>query len=405
MFEPSVLLILILYVALAALAVRAFQGSVQDILLAAVNALGLGLLLPWAEGSVYLIVYGLFLLAFWSTLSKVGRSDAAYFLTISLPLAMLCCVKYFGTELVGILEHGSSVEQRTPPFAVMIGLSFMVFRLIKLAVAVRNHRIEPPTAAHFFAFTCFLPTLPVGPIGELARFSLSKAAASHAAIPWGLAAERILVGAVKYFFLGTILQLVTFEGLLFDGNGHAPVEIFVAGAGYYLYIYCNFSGFCDMAIGVSALIGIEVEENFDRPFTARNLSELWRRWHITLGTFMSEMIFMPLAHWLGPRIGRRLLPLTVSVAVVVTFLLLGLWHGATWNFVAFGVLQSIGVLASYHWGNLLRSTLGVQGYARYLRHRGVLWSGRVLTFAYMACSCIVFANDPAHLARLGSMFP
>ena len=106
---------------------------------------------------------------------------------------------------------------------------------------------------------------------------------------------RVLVGAVKFKFFGPLLNQLTYSGLLLDGHPHLWVDLPIAAVAYYLYLYCNFSGFCDIAIGGAGLMGIPVAENFANPFAARNMKDYWNRWHITLSLYMRDVVFSPLS--------------------------------------------------------------------------------------------------------------
>ena len=99
---------------------------------------------------------------------------------------------------------------------------------------------------------------------------------------------------------------------------------------YYLYLYCNFSGYCDMAIGAAGLIGIPVAENFNNPFAARNVKDFWNRWHITLSSYMRDVVFAPLSKNLVRAMGPAYANHAIALTITVVFLLVGVWHGVGW---------------------------------------------------------------------------
>ncbi len=174
-------------------------------------------------------------------------------------------------------------------------------------------------------------------------------------MPVGRAALRILVGAVKYQFLGNLCNQLTYSGLLLDDHPHHWIDLPVAMLFYYLYLYLNFSGFCDMAIGVAALIGIPVPENFDNPFAARNVKDFWNRWHITLSVWMRDVVFSPLSKYLVGRMGIKLADHAVAITIFVVFLLIGIWHGVGWNYFWFACgLQSVGVVTVHYYTLFLK---------------------------------------------------
>jgi len=164
-------------------------------------------------------------------------------------------------------------------------------------------------------------------------------------------------------------------------------------AGYCIYLYLNFSGFCDIAIGVSGLLGIHVHENFDRPFRSRNLQELWTRWHITLSTYMRDMLFAPLSKILIRRFGPKSAPHCIAVSITVVFVLLGIWHGAGWNFVIFGFWHAIGLVVVHYYTIALKKRLGKAGYIKYQENRVIFHISNALTISYFALGLFLLANS------------
>ena len=187
----------------------------------------------------------------------------------------------------------------------MIGISYLAFRCSRLVLEIRNGTVKQPGFLEYVNFAFFLPTMSVGPINTYANFRRGFEAAPYE-VPVARAALRILVGAVKYQFLGNLCNQLTYSGLLLDDHPHHWVDLPVAMLFYYLYLYLNFSGFCDMAIGAAALIGIPVPENFENPFAARNVKDFWNRWHITLSIWMRDVVFSPLSKFFVGKFGIHL---------------------------------------------------------------------------------------------------
>jgi D-alanyl-lipoteichoic acid acyltransferase DltB (MBOAT superfamily) len=219
----------------------------------------------------------------------------------------------------------------------------------------------------------------------------------------GIASLRILFGATKAFFLGALLWKFTYRQLLLDGRTHGLADFAVAAVAYYLFLYCNFSGFCDIAVGVGGWVGVPVAENFDRPLSARNVREFWNRWHITLSTYMRDLVFVPVSKALVRRCGPSRANDAIAAATIVVFLLIGIWHGFGWNYAAFGASQALGVVANLYYGAWLKSRLGKVRFKAYMENRGVHAFAVAVTFAYMAASLALFANDPAALWNLGQL--
>ena len=232
--------------------------------------------------------------------------------------------------LLGRLSPSIPVHssQGTMVDLALAGTSYTAFRLTLLINEVANGSVKLPTLSEYIAFCYYLPILFVGPITPYGRFFESIEAGSGKTVDKGLAVLRILVGSVKYIFLSNIIASVGY-GISFLANGHmhSKTDLAVAVLGYPLFLYCNFSGLCDMAIGASALLGIDICENFNRPFSSRNLQEFWTRWHISLYSWMRQIVFTPLVKILSRQVtGIKMRHLVAMVSMFV-FVLIGLWHG------------------------------------------------------------------------------
>ena len=173
-------------------------------------------------------------------------------------------------------------------------------------------------------------------------------------VPVGRAALRVLVGLVKYEFLGGVFGQLSYSAFLLNGHPHSWIALPLVMICYYLFLYCNFSGFCDMAIGAAALMGIPVLENFNNPMAARNMRDLWNRWHITLSQWMRDIVFAPLSKFLVRLMGPAQANQAIAIAIAVVFLLVGIWHGAGWNFLIFGAFQAFGVVVTHYYTIFLK---------------------------------------------------
>jgi D-alanyl-lipoteichoic acid acyltransferase DltB (MBOAT superfamily) len=174
----------------------------------------------------------------------------------------------------------------------------------------------------------------------------------------------------------------------------------VSSVAYYLYLYCNFSGFCDMAIGASGLLGIEVVENFRAPLLARNIKDFWSRWHISLSEYVRSVLFTPLSIGLARRWGAENVPHAIAAALFVTFLLTGVWHGAGLNFALFGLLHGGAMVVHHYYTQLLRKKLGRERLKAYEANPWVKGLAVAATFAFVTLTFVVFANDLDSLKRL-----
>jgi D-alanyl-lipoteichoic acid acyltransferase DltB (MBOAT superfamily) len=305
------------------------------------------------------------------------------------PIAALIVVRYVPGSAYVALGEALGKHWRGAPN--MIGISYLAFRCSRLVLEVRNGVVKKPNFLEYLNFAFFLPTMPVGPINTYANFRRGFEATPYV-VPVGRAALRILVGAVKYQFLGNLCNQLTYSGLLLDDHPHPWMDLPVAMLFYYLYLYLNFSGFCDMAIGAAGLMGIPVPENFDNPFAARNVKDFWNRWHITLSVWMRDVVFSPLSKFFVGKLGIKLADHAIALTIIIVFLLVGIWHGAGWNFAAFGAMHALGVVTNHYYTIFLKKRLGRDGFKAYNANSWIKAGAVALTFCYCAASFFLFAN-------------
>jgi D-alanyl-lipoteichoic acid acyltransferase DltB (MBOAT superfamily) len=284
--------------------------------------------------------------------------------------------------------YGSSHLPYGPLF---IGISYLAFRSSHLVLEVRNGTAPLPGFLRYLGFCFFVPTMSVGPISPYGNHCRAFDAA-----PPLIAADRawlrILVGFVKYKFVGNICFQLTYTNLLLDDHYHPWVDLPVAALFYYLFLYCNFSGFCDMAIGAAGLIGIPVAENFNNPFAARNVKDFWNRWHITLSQYMRDVVFTPLSKFLVRLTGPAFMDHDIALTIVVVFLLVGIWHGVGWNFVAWGAAHAFGLVVNHYYTIGLKKWLGRDGFKAYNSNPWIHAVAVVMTFCYCGACLFLFAN-------------
>lgn len=285
---------------------------------------------------------------------------------------------------VAVLVLAKTSASLTVP---LIGLSYLTFRLAHLVLEVRNGQAPMPSLARHIGFAFFLPTVAVGPISPYALYATSFDDPRVSGTVAARAAMRIVVGAAKLLFLAHLVHRLSYDGLLQDGHAHGAADHVIAGIAYYLYVYCNFSGFCDVMIGAAALLGFRVAENFDSPLAARNVREFWARWHITLSSWMRDVVFGPLSKALLHRLGPRAADHAIAASVFVVFVLVGLWHGFGRYYLLFGALHAAGVTVN-HYVTLARKRRLARSRARGRREPSwVRWLAVGITQAYV---CFTF---------------
>lgn len=218
-----------------------------------------------------------------------------------------------------------------------VGISFYTFQSVSYVVDVYKGRVAPcATWLEYAFFLSFFPALVAGPIVR-ADYFLPQVAnprqATRREIWMGL--WMVLVGVVKKAIVAD--YLAQYNDLIFDNPGaYSGFETLMGIAGYTMQIYCDFSGYSDMAIGLAMIMGFRLARNFDFPYKSRSLAEFWHRWHISLSTWLRDYVYIPLG-------GNRKGSARTYVNNFITMLVGGLWHGAAWRFVLWGGLHGAGL--------------------------------------------------------------
>ncbi len=261
--------------------------------------------------------------------------------SVTANLGVLALFKYAGFFVESLAALAGSVgiglDQRTLSILLPVGISFYTFQTMSYTIDVYRRRLDPTTDFVLFAtYVAYFPQLVAGPI-ERARNLLPRLADTNRARP-----NRTMLGAAAgLILLGLFKKVVVADGVavvadaLFDDPGSAGTLTAVAGiVAFSLQIYGDFSGYTDIARGVSLLFGIDLVVNFRQPYLSRSITEFWRRWHISLSDWLRDYLYIPLG---GSRGGAR----ATHRNLMITMLLGGLWHGASWNFVLWGGLHGL----------------------------------------------------------------
>ena len=260
--------------------------------------------------------------------------------SMAVNLGMLGVFKYLNFFVASFAELLDRVGMapNTPLLQVLlpVGISFYTFQTMSYTIDVYRKRIEPVSnLVDFATYVSYFPQLVAGPI-ERARVLLPQITASTRSI------DSAKVGSgFGLILLGLVKKVVLADGVagisdrLFDSPGEATFVTAVAGVvAFSLQIYGDFAGYTDIARGVSRLLGIELSVNFAQPYLSRNITEFWRRWHISLSNWLRDYLYISLG---GNRRGAR----RTYANLMITMLLGGLWHGASWNFVVWGGLHGL----------------------------------------------------------------
>jgi alginate O-acetyltransferase complex protein AlgI len=254
-------------------------------------------------------------------------------------LGLLGFFKYFNffadTFRAAAGTFGVELTETTINIILPVGISFYTFQSLSYTVDVYRKTIEPERDLLKYAtFVAFFPQLVAGPIVRAAHFlpqlQTDRQLNANAAAS-GL--TLVLFGFFKKLVVADSLAPIVEHGFS-KPDLHTSLSLVIVVVFYAFQIYCDFSGYSDIAIGLARIIGFDLGVNFDRPYFSRSFSEFWHRWHISLSTWLRDYLYIPLG-------GNRGGPLLTYRNLMLTMILGGLWHGASWTFVAWGTLHGL----------------------------------------------------------------
>ncbi len=273
------------------------------------------------------------------------------------------------------------------------GISFFTFETMSYTIDVYRRELPPcDRYLDYLLFVCFFPHLVAGPIvrprqmlPQLARDPVPNTDMQARGL-W-----LIALGLAKKIGIGDYLS-INLVGRVFDSPDHySSLECTVAVYAYAIQIYCDFSGYTDVAIGSAYLFGYELPPNFNAPYTAKNLQDFWHRWHISLSTWLRDYLYVPLG---GSRGGAW----KTYRNLMITMLLGGLWHGASWNFVIWGGLHGAALALTRMWQR--RSGARAEGTPDPWAPLKIFFTFQYVCFAWVFFRAPTFANATFLLARI-----
>jgi alginate O-acetyltransferase complex protein AlgI len=362
-------------------------------------AVNLALLFSFSRGATDLAPFALFLALGYGATALLQRRGGRGLAALMIGLVLLTFVWLKKYSFIP-----SDLWLRAP--YVTVGLSYVFFRVMHLVVDAGQGDLQGPVPVLSYVNYCtnFL-CLTAGPIQRYEDYAEQQAAPYRRPSADVLieVAERVLLGMFKVMVMSMLLleQHKHVVAMLTEPSSDRMTTALQVVLIYPLYLYANFSGYCDVVIALGRLFRLDLPENFDRPFSATNFIEFWSRWHITLSTWLKTYVFTPLM--------MRLMRLSDSPAATagfsgfaffVTFFLVGAWHGQTSEFLFFGLLQGGGVA-----GNKLYQTAMTQALARkryYALSGNPLYAAicRGLTFVWFGFTLLWFWSDWTTIGRL-----
>ena len=340
----------------------------------------------------------------------VPKSERRFLLLISVltNLGILGFFKYFNffTDSVVQLLQTAGINAHAPTLHIIlpVGISFYTFQTMAYTIDVYRGRAKTCKDPIAFAlYVSFFPQLVAGPIERAQSLipQLERDPPAFSNTEAGRALFLIGIGLFKKVVIGDYLAVNLVDRVFASPSSYSALETLAGIYGYAVQIYCDFSGYTDIAIGCAALMGVHFELNFNSPYKAHNLQEFWHRWHISLSTWLRDYLYIPLG---GSRRGN----LFTYLNLMITMLLGGLWHGAGWQFMFWGFLHG-GLLGVTRAFQRLRGTSETAAETPRTAS-AIVWHviGVFLTFHYVCLGWVFFRADSfgkawAILKRLGSL--
>jgi len=343
----------------------------------------------WDWRFLFLILGSTFLdyIAGWRIYISESRRTRRLWLIVSLSgnLGCLGFFKYYNffAEQVAVFFAELGLNLPLPHWEIIlpVGISFYTFQSLSYTVDIYRGQLKPTrNLLHFATFVSFFPQLVAGPIvrakdflpqlKEEWRFSDNEAMAGMV---------LVLQGLFKKVCIADALATSLIDNAYNSPENFSGFSLLLATYGYAMQIYCDFSGYSDIAIGTARILGFKLPLNFNRPYMAISITDFWRRWHISLSTWLRDYLYIPLG---GNQKGK----LRTYRNLLITMLLGGLWHGAAWSFVFWGGLHGayLAVERAFGWGKV--SDRHSLSFAEF-------WGRRVFTFHLVCFGWVFFRAD------------
>lgn len=276
------------------------------------------------------------------------RRKVVLIISLAINLGLLGYFKYFNffadSFVVMANTVGWNVSWTAANIILPVGISFYTFQSISYSVDIYRKKLEPTDSLiDFAAFVAFFPQLVAGPIVRAKEFVFQleeKRVFCTKEFEAGL--RRFLFGFFKKAFVADTLAMYLVEPAFANPTEYSGATLWLALIGWTFQIYADFSGYSSMAIGSAKMLGFKIPENFDFPYLSWNISQYWQRWHKTMSRFFRDYVYIGLG---GNRRGLRWSLFTIAVTTFVS----GLWHGAGWTFVTWGLLHGVYIIIFQNW--------------------------------------------------------
>ena len=287
-----------------------------------------------------------------------------------------------------------------------LGISFFTFQQIAYLVDIYNQKSKKGSILYYFSFVAFFPQLIAGPIVNyrkvIHQFHFTEYLNFNKSIIVGF--TIFVIGLFKKLCIAD--KIAIYSNHMFEVATYGPVltffESWAAATAFTLQLYFDFSGYSDMAIGLGLLFGISLPLNFNSPFKSSNISIFWRNWHMTLSGFVRNYIFVPLSFSLSKFVvnsnlnSLNLFVISVVVPIFFSYFMIGVWHGAGWNFILFGLLHGFFLLVQISWKNFLNIFLNYNEIKKKKIYRFIC---QLLTFLCVIGAFVLFRAENLETAK------
>ena len=236
-------------------------------------------------------------------------------------------------------------------YLMPLGLSFYSFRVIHYIFEGYKQKLPKHNFKEYLAYLFFLPTFIVGPINRFQPFVHDLRARDISKVNISYALERILYGYAKIIILSSYIiesKFVSYLDSIKDSN--QALYLYLSPFEYWFNLYFQFSGYSDIAIGFSALMGFKIIENFNYPFLAKNISEFWQRWHISLSKWIKDYVYVPIVSYTR----------NPFLSILLSLIIFGLWHEFSLNYILWGLYHAIGISIWHKFQRVKKSNIVIQ---------------------------------------------
>lgn len=361
-----------------------------------------------------LLLFAVSILVFYTGKALQQNAAADYrkklsFAAIAVVIAILCYFKYSkvqtfldaaAAKLFPLSEQASQGRQEMIFF---LGVSYFSFKFIHFLIDCYKSKIKNPDLLTFINYILFFPSFFGGPINRYQTFSDCIANPPSTSYLYG--SKRIINGLFKKIVLANSLLPFTIASLNLSDPSVSALTAVIGVYAYMLYIYFDFSGYTDMAIGSAEMVGIKLPENFNYPFFKRNLQQFWANWHMSLTAWLTDYIYWPLARKFRHVKNLKRKPITISnIAIVTTFMACGLWHGDGMNFFIWGTYHGIGLAILNVYGYLIKRYAS-RGYKAFVSESPVAYGiSTFVTVQYVAFGFLLFGCDLPKIKAFFDLF-